>query len=437
MVRKGLLNKYLVVIITFLVISVFHVKSQSLNDSVIIVNDIQILGNQQTKDYVILREMSTKIGDTLKQEKIERDRNNIYNLGLFNKVDIEYFAEQGTAILYVKVSERWYIIPYPIFGIRYRDPNKLYYGGGFVHQNFRGRNEKIFLNACFGYDKWISLGYSNPKITDRDDIFLSSSIAVQKIHDLSKGYGEYENSNIFLNTTLGKRFGLYQTFYVYVSYEIWQVNNPDLMRTISRTGRDAFVTAGTQYRYDTRNNREYTTDGSLISLSLSKYGFGESEINFTRFLFDVRKFFGFSIGSGFGIRTCGTFFWGGPIPSYKHVFFGYDERIRGHFYNVYEGENKIGTSLEFRVPILLPRYVDLDFIKIPGFQKLRYGLYFGIFADAGRIWWRNQQMIAKPWYSGYGTGLQFLLPYAFTIRTEIAVNNFGRLQGLVDFDTSF
>jgi outer membrane protein assembly factor BamA len=210
-----------------------------------------------------------------------------------------------------------------------------------------------------------------------------------------------------------------------------------LNRTVSSSGRDAFLTASVQYRYDTRDNREYTTDGTLISLGMSKSGFGESEMNLTGCGYDIRQFFGFNSGSGIGVRTIGSFTWGGVIPPYRHVFFGYDERIRGYFYKTMEAENRIGMSAELRLPILTPRYLEIDAFGIPEFQKLRYGLYFAIFADAGKLWSRHQVLSEQPWYSGVGAGFQFLLPYGFTIRTEAAFNNIGITEGFIDFDTSF
>jgi len=411
--------------------------TQTKSDSAIFIQNIHILGNRLTKDYVILREMSMKTGDTLAQDAINRDKDNIYNLGLFNKVDIEYYVRKDSASVYVIVSERWYIIPYPIVGMKYRDPSKLYYGAGFIHQNFRGQNEKIITNICFGYDRWITLNYQNPKVTSEDDIFISGVFAVQKLHSQSTSSGEYENSNVYVGGTIGKRIGLYQTLSGSLGYEVWQVNDPQLHRTISSSGRDAFLSAAVQYRYDTRNNREYTTNGLLVSISASKSGFGESEMDLSSFSYDVRKFFGFGNGCGFGARTIGSFTWGGIIPPYRHVFFGYDERIRGYFYNVFEAENRIGANVELRLPILLPRYFEIDWVRVPEFQKLRYGVYFGIFADAGKLWSRTQVLSEQPWYSGYGAGLQFLLPYGFTIRTEAAINNLGNAEYMLDFDTSF
>jgi outer membrane protein assembly factor BamA len=412
-------------------------EARCVTDSILIVSDIQIFGNNSTEAYIILREMSMQPGDTLTQEAIERDQNNIYNLGLFNKVDVGYSVFQNTASIFVIVSERWFFIPYPILGVKYRDPSKLYYGVGVMHNNFRGRNEKVYASIGFGYDRWFLLNYQNPKVTDDDDIYFSGAFSVQKVHNLSSSYGEYENSNISLSGTVGKRFGLYQTLYGTVGYEVWQVNEPQLYRTVSLSGRDAFLTVSVQYRYDTRDNREYTTDGSLISLGIGKSGLGESEINLTRCSYDLRQFFGFNSGSSIGIRTTGSYTWGGVIPPYRHVFFGYDERIRGYFYKTYEAENRIGMNAELRLPILMPRYLEIDFFGIPEFQKLRYGLYFAVFADAGKLWSHNQVLSEQPWYSGAGAGFQILLPYGFNVQVGVALNNLGIWEEFIDFDTSF
>jgi len=420
-------------------ISLFNMplQAQIPLDSAIIIRDIQIRGNVTTKEHVILREMSLKVGDTLTQHAKDIDRNNIYNLRLFNKVDVDDSVYQNQATVIVTVSERWYFVPFPVLGMKYRDLSKLYYGAGMMHQNFRGRNEKLFTLFYFGYDKLFMINYHNPKVTDDDDIFIGTALTIQRLHKLSSISEEYINSNLFLRGTVGKRFGIYQTISSTFGYELWQVSDPRLNSTASSSGRDAFLILSFSYRFDTRNNYEYTTDGTLVSLAVSKNGFGESDVNIASANYDLRKFFGFNGGSAFGLRTAGSFAWGGIIPQYRHVFFGYDDRIRGYFYKKIEAENKISGSIELRLPILLPRYLEIGWIGIPEFQKLRYGIYFGIFADAGKAWSRSQVLSEQPWYSGFGAGLQFLLPYGFTIRTEAAMNNLGNTEYVIDFDTSF
>ena len=155
------------------------------HDSPVIVHDIQIRGNRTTKEYVILREMSIKIGDTLTQKAKDLDRNNIYNLLLFNKVDVDDSVYNNQATVIVTVSERWYFIPFPALGMKYGDISKLYYGAGIMHQNFAGRNEKLFAMVYVGYDQLFMINYQNPKITNNDDIFIGTALTVQKLHNLS------------------------------------------------------------------------------------------------------------------------------------------------------------------------------------------------------------------------------------------------------------
>ena len=208
--------------------------AQSVDDSLFVVKEIRISGNDITKEYVIRREMKLHDGDTLRQEVIKRDKDRIYNLGLFNKVDIEYSVEDKQATVFVVVSERWYLLPYPVLGMKYHDPSKLYYGVSALDNNFRGANEKILAQIGFGYDRWVGLSYQNPKLTADDDIYFSSSVIEQKVHNLSPIYGEYLNNNYDVNETIGKRFGYDQTFYASVEYQVWLANDALIGRTVSQ-----------------------------------------------------------------------------------------------------------------------------------------------------------------------------------------------------------
>ncbi|MGH2566752.1 MAG: hypothetical protein ACRDGA_00310, partial [Bacteroidota bacterium] len=138
-----------------------------------------------------------------------------------------------------------------------------------------------------------------------------------------------------------------------------------------------------------------------------------------------------------GARAFTNLAGGGVIPTYRSAYFGYDERIRGYFKTVLEGENIFGFNTELRVPLLKPRYYTLPFEFIPQFSVLRYGLYVGFFVDAGKIWYRDQDFHKQRWYAGYGAGLHFLLPYSIIVRTEYALNTEGRGQFVLDIGSSF
>jgi hypothetical protein len=126
------------------------------------------------------------------------------------------------------------------------------------------------------------------------------------------------------------------------------------------------------------------------------------------------------------------------VPTYARSYFGYGERIRGHFKTVFEGENIAGTALELRWPLLPPRVIHFSAIPLPPeFAIWRFGISVAVFADAGLTWFRGQTLTLRDVASGYGGGIHFLLPYDWVVRTEYAWNQFGKGQFIVDFRTSF
>jgi outer membrane protein assembly factor BamA len=416
--------------------SVLEAKVTS--DSSLVVSKIVVTGNETTEDYVILREMSLKVGSPLTAEAIEYDQKRIYSLELFNKVDIDYAAEGHEATLYVRVSERWYIFPVPILGFKYRDIKKLYYGLGLIHENFRGRNEKIFGSFALGFDRWVSLSYQNPKLTDGDDIFFKGYLGYSHVQNQNVDQGLYDQRVLSAGASLGKRFGLYNTLFGYFGYDDWDISDPAEGRTASPTGRDRYLSLGVQYLLDTRDIREYPTAGHLILLSAMKIGLGDADIDLFRYQADLRDYQPMADGIALCGRAYGSFVSGGIVPAYLHAYFGYHERLRGYFNTVLEGEDIVGGNAELRVQIFKPRYhtVSASFLP-PEFSVWRYGLYAGVFVDAGTIWYRTTPFVKAPWYSGYGAGLHFLLPYSIVIRTECAINHRGKGQFVLDFDASF
>jgi outer membrane protein assembly factor BamA len=213
---------------------------------------------------------------------------------------------------------------------------------------------------------------------------------------------------------------------------MWQVPSSVAYRTASADGRDLFLSASLQFVSDRRNLREYPTDGLYLALIAVKDGFGRSSVDIFHLGFDVRHYDELFQEVTLASRAFGRFLTGGVIPSYRHSFFGYQERLRGWFSDVREGEQRLGGSLELRTPILTPRYYEASFIPIPQFNVLRYGLYFSAFADAGTVWYRSQSLSTVPWWGGVGFGLHFILPYGLTVRTEWAMNQ--RQVGELIFD---
>ncbi len=402
------------------------------------VREVIIRGNVRTQQQIILREMALRPGAVLSEDELARDKERVYNLQLFNRVDVGAHQLGDSADVYVTVDERWYLFPYPIIDIVHRDPKKLVYGMGVVHQNLGGLNQRLFVEGVLGYVRMAKSIYRNPRFLGSGDLSFQGQLAYYDQHPLTRDSGvEYQQRTALFGLAVGKRFGFYRTVTVGIGVEMWDVPDGVVRRTASATGRDRFLSAYVQYVYDLRNLQEYTTDGAFISAIISKDGFGESEVDLTRFGVDIRHYDPILGELVLASRAFGRWTNGGVIPAYRHVFFGYEERLRGSFTKVREGERQVGGSLELRFPLLSPRYYEAEFVQIRQFAVLRYGLYLGVFVDAGAVWYRTQAFSSAPWAGGAGVGLHFILPYGLTARTEWAVDRYGSGEFVLDIGASF
>jgi outer membrane protein assembly factor BamA len=178
--------------------------------------------------------------------------------------------------------------------------------------------------------------------------------------------------------------------------------------------------------------------GSLASVYIGKIGFGWSDVNYLRYGIDLRLYLPLFRSLSLGARTSGTLVSGGVIPTYARVFFGYRERIRGHFFEVLEGEDLVVGSLELRYAVLPAETFIFHELPVPmEFKVWRFGICLSAFVDAGAVWFRQDGLQLEDFRRGQGVGLNFLLPYSYVVRIEYAWNAQWRGQWIVDFRGSF
>ena len=407
-------------------------------DSTLRVSSIVIGGNGLTKDFIIEREMSLKVGSLVTHEAVAYDINRIYSLELFNKVDIHVIPDSASATLIVFVSERWYFYPFPILGFKDHEWTHFYYGAGVVHLNFRGRNEVVNAQFALGYDPYVSLQYVDHSFDPDDNLYLSTKASYSIQRNLSlvslESGPNFDEKLIDGQVTFGKRFSLYMTTTVTVEYTNLNVSDNRAGRTLSPTGTDNFFSLHADYVYDTRDLSEYSRIGTLATLDISKYGVGNKYVDYQRYTADFRRYIPVYFNSSFAFRLFGSMVQGGDDPNYGHVFFGYSERIRGRFQTIVEGDDIAGVKTELRIPIIAPTYVRIDEIPVEQFRDIRYALYLTLFGDAGTVWYRDQPVALSNFLSGFGGGLNLLFAYSFVGRIEYAFGGPGFRNGQIILD---
>lgn len=407
-----------------------------------VIDTVIVTGNEKTRDYVILDEMTLRPGGVATPGAMEFDRSRIYSLGLFNRVEISYERLDSLRLLLVDVHERWYLIPVPLFGFRDGDPKKPYFGAGILHNNVAGRNQKLFASLVLGYNPSVDLFFSDPLIDRENALFFSGGFSYSRVRNRSEREaaltGDFDEKHLDLNVALGKRFSLYESASFNPGYHITEIDDYAPERTVSPNGRDAYLYARLSYIYDSRDIREYPSAGRFASVYFTKYGFGTSSVNFARAGADLRAYIRLPLDLTLAGRLHGTMASGGVIPTYNRVYFGYGERIRGNFKEVLEGENMLGSSVELRYPLLPARTIEIRSLPIPReFSVWRFGLGMVLFGDAGTVWFRDEPLALRSFVAGYGAGLDILLPYSTVIRLAYARNENARGEFLFDLRAAF
>jgi len=407
----------------------FHVSAQPADVSHPVVGSIVVLGNRSTDTELILRELTVHVGDTLNEEQLEYSRTRIYSLGLFNRVDMTY-PPLDTTVLIISVEERWYLFPVPILGLVDKDWRKIYYGLGVVHFNLGGRGQKFFAGFALGYDPWVAVSYRDPWILGKLEMFSESELRYSKVRNkslLSRGNEDnFDEIHYGFSQVLGKRFTSSFSAWLDFGYDYVEVTSRRAGRTLSNGGIDRYLSLGVGAVFDTRNLKEYPTYGSYGLIGLRKYGLFFGPLDHVLATVDARRYIKLSKSLTLAVRGFTAMSIGPRVPNYLHMYYGYSNRLRGHFYRIQEGENIAGVAVETRFPIVREEYVVLDVPFLPPqFSTLRLGLYAAVFANAGTTWNRGEKIDLRHLPAGYGAGLHFLLPYGYVIRAEGAVDENG------------
>lgn len=410
-----------------------------------IVAKIFLAGNRHTKTQVILREMKTQVGDTLNFETLQADQKRILNLGLFNRVEIDTVHEAGGVHLFIGVTERLYLFPFPILFINDKDWGKASYGAGVVHTNFRGRNEIAAISGWAGYNPAFAIDYSNPWLFGPAQMLTRVRFSLQRVRNRSfANLGrKVDEQRIGTAWTIGKRFGLFTYLSLNLGYTELKLDPAVAGKTLDPSGRDRLPSAGLAFVYDRRDLFEYPRSGVLVKFWGQRTGFNSAYVHFWRYGADLRGYKKIYRGLSLGARAM-TDLSHDKIPIYERVFLGYSNRVRGHFTRAEdkdEGENLALASVELRFPILPWRYFNVDEVPIFGsyMQNMKFGLSAGMFADYGRVWFQDNN---RPRFAdgqhGYGAGLHVHLPFPINLlRLEWAFDEDGRSEWIVDMGVAF
>lgn len=315
------------------------------------VQDIKIVGNYKTLDYVIRRELAISAGDKFEAARIKLSVQNLYNLGFFEEVnpDVEPGDSPGKEVLVFRVKER--------------KTGSISVGGGYSsvdgfignvkleEANLFGKGQHVNLDVEFGASRTsFSVGFTEPWLFNTPTSLGLSLFDTTRIFTTA-GVNPDGTNNFYTETqyggsiSLGRRLSRYWS--IYGTYSIQNVNIYNVDSAYTTVGSPQYIAATDSTTssitprivYDSRDNYFDTTSGWKHQLSIEfaggPLGFDN---NFIKAIEDTSHFIplpaGFVIGEHVRLGAGQGYWFAGKgytdLPLYEKFYAGGTDTIRGY-----------------------------------------------------------------------------------------------------------
>jgi len=421
------------------------------------IRNITISGNKKTKPYIIERELTIKSGSRVSadslMEVIERNRLYVFNLKIFNGVAFNIRNWENDSLdLELKVFERWYIIPFPIFKLADRNFNvwwkdynhsfsRVQFGGVLDWKNFRGRDENLRITNTFGFFQTLDINYHVPHLSRYGKVgadfhtsyFQSRRYSFSTINDKQEFI--YPDRYIIRNTDIGSKYSLtlsthvqhyFETAYGYTWIDDSISNiHPDFLLDGGNTQHRVIL----EYEFvkDYRNYKAYPLSGWYFSASFRDYNlFGTNYANyavakarFSRYVQLAPKHFTAHL-----VKVQVSV----PVkqPYYNQRAMGYEEDyVRGYEYYLIDGQHFLLSRNSYRFKMLDIKLNSIKFLRRTPIGAVPLLLFLNAHFDIGYVfdnYYAANNFLRNELLVGFGVGLDIVTFGEGLLRLEYTFN---------------
>jgi outer membrane protein assembly factor BamA len=443
----------------------FITISESAKAQFVIVDSVIFKGNEKTRDNILRRELDLHSGDTVLvaelDARLEFNRRKLNNTNLFIWVKGDYHQNKPEHIqITYEFLEQWYLLGYPIFQLADRNLNEWWerghslsrtiYGAHFIHNNFRGRNEKLSFKAETGFTQRLELGYSNPYIDPKKTLGIGAALSYTTNKNLAvrtrNDTLQILSSDKILRErwsgalSFRKRIKFYDFHFAELRYSHSVVS--DTIRLLNPTyyykgsNEQNFLQLTYAYSYDFRDYAPYPLRGKKLDFAYNYFGIlAQDALNYWDLRASIAYFF--NLGSNFFITTS----WKGKltqenrnIPYANLQALGYgNDNVRGYELNVIDGTNFLLSKNTFKYQ-LFNKIIPIRFIPYKQFNQVPLAVYPTVFFDFAYVYQANPEVtnsrFSNRWIYGMGLGFDIVTYYNFVCKLGVPVINGGK-SGLV------
>lgn len=432
------------------------------------VKDLTVSGTKKTKLSIVYREIQFKKGDSIVlsdlYKELEQARFQVYNTTLFNEIQFQLVAlDSGNINIHIKLVERWYIYPVPLFKWIDRNFNEWYktykaslsrvnYGIKFVHYNFSGKRDQVRVYLINGYTKNLSASYTSPLSKSLNEGFTIGGGYLQKrelpvnannndslifypSYPETKAKADFVYKSWYANAGFTIRRGFFKKHVFASSFSYIKIAdsvildkqyNPNYFKD-PVTAKGIFDLSYTLY-YSNLDNGSYPLKGKNYAFFVQKRGLGftgginmlQLETTFNKYIYLGKNWYS-SLQLNGKIRL--------PLDQayINQRGLGYGENyLRGQEYYVIDG---VATALVKSTIKKKLVTVNIPFRLFPRqFTKIPITVFGKSFADFGYVYTKKKydtNLTNRLLYTG-GFGIDILTLYDINLRFEYSFNQLGK-----------
>jgi len=379
---------------------------------------IDIIGNKDTRDWTIRRELRIYEGDMYNESMLQKSKARVKRLGFFESVDIKPRPGRrpDEVDVVVEVKERQtgsFTVGAGISSIE-----NFMFQAQISKKNFLGRGQNLSLMAVLSSLRTIfQLSFEEPYLFDTNWTLGFDAYNYEML------YYNFTKKTRGASLTIGHRitdeFGL-SASYKLEGVDITSGGQEDPLdvpvANMFEKGLISSLTA-TAY-YDSRDDRLFPTKGNLSRISLEWCGpqLG-ADFEFIKVVASVRQYFPFILDSV--LKLSGTYGYvgnpgGGSVPLGERFYVGGIFTVRG--FERYSLGPKIGAGsardpAAFQVPFTIGGNKELIFsaeVEFPIFMPV--GIRGVVFFDAGNAFDDDEQVNPLDLRTAVGLGIRWWSP---------------------------
>ncbi|MBC8206306.1 MAG: outer membrane protein assembly factor BamA [Kiritimatiellales bacterium] len=387
------------------------------------INQIDIRGNEKTRDEVIRRELAVAPSELFHQQKVETSERRLKNLGYFETVDSSYIPAEGTNTYDLTFDVKEKSMGSFMIGAGFSSVDSLVGFAELSHGNFDikrwppvGDGQKMKIRVQAGSERNdLELSFVEPWFLDR-----KLALGVD-LYQRNAGY----YSDFYQLQTIGGRLSLSKPLSPFVrgtlsysleSFDVYEVSTNAPSEIRDEEGVRLKSTVGLSISRDTRDQFFIPTRGNHSSASVEFSGGplgGDTEI----VAFEVKSSQFWPLWKDHVLNVKGELrtvdsYGDGDVPIFDRLFLGGPRSIRGFEYrdvsprSISNPDEPVGGKSSY--------FASAEYI-VPLWSKIRGAVFY----DIGAVSPEAFNFFEPAINSSYGFGVRFDLPM-FPLRLDYA-----------------